>query len=105
MKDEEIITYTCDPNRTKEYKIDKIEDYKVYTNNNIDKFKDNIFKLNDRIITFLNDNLYIEFNEINIVNKYTDILNYIMWNIGSIRVDSRKHKMKHRNLDEKIYKI
>jgi len=94
------ITYICVPD------IDTIEKYNDYTNKNIDKLKDNIFKLNDKIITFLNTNGFLGSNTI--VREYTDILDLIIKDISEISVEHRKHVSPQIDTDEKkkiLYEI
>jgi hypothetical protein len=85
---EEIITYTCFFTK-QEHNIDAIDKYNKYTADNINKLKDKIFELNDRIIAFLNTNNFIVSNII--VKDYNDILKSIMDNISKIDKKDRKH--------------
>jgi len=92
-----LIPYSC---RSINDKIDKIEDYIHYTNKIIEKCKDNIFELNNRIITFLNAYKFLD--PINIVKNYDKILNLIMSKINVIPVTSRKHESPRIDTDVRI---
>jgi len=58
----------------------------MYTNDNINKVKDKIFELNDRIIAFLNTNGFLVSN---IIVNYEEILELIIYNISAIDVKYR----------------
>ena len=92
-----LIPYSC---RSINDKIDKIEDYIYYTNKIIEKCKDNIFELNNRIITFLNAYKFLD--PINIVKNYDKILNLIISKINVIPVTSRKHESPRIDTDVRI---
>ena len=85
---EEIITYTCAGIIESENAINTIDKYKAYANYNINKVKDKIFELNDKIIAFLNTNGFLVSN---IIVNYEEILKSIMDNISAIDVELRKH--------------
>jgi len=93
-KKDEIIRYDCNLRTTTKDAYDK------YTNENINKFKDNIFELNDRIIAFLKTNGFLVSNII--VDNYKEILDLIIENIRSIRVSLRKHDSPQIDTPEKI---
>ena len=88
-KSNEIIIYNCIGIIKSENEIDTINKYNKYTDDNINKLKNNIFELNDKIITFLNTNSFLVSNII--VKDYTDILDLIIKDISKISVEYRKH--------------
>jgi len=94
-KSNETIRYECDSRTISKKEYDK------YTRENIDKFKDNIFELNNRIIDFLNKNSFLD--KIDIIDNYKDILDLIMKNIKNISLALRIHSS--NPIDDSLKKI
>jgi hypothetical protein len=91
---DETIHLKCETN------TEKLEDYISYINEEIEYFKDKIFKLNDSIIHFLNAHNFLD--SINIVNNYKNILELIMSDINKIYRSERELPFGHIDTDKRI---
>jgi hypothetical protein len=92
--------------KKKDY-VKTIEMYKDFTIQNIEKFKDKIFELNNKIIDFLNKYTFLNISKPYTIDRnYNAILESIMINIKKIRPENRQHYSTRidTNLREDIYR-